>query len=187
MKILAIVILTIINIIISLIIFRFYKLFVSKEHFSKNEFIEIIQTSLEYFISIFSPYRLWIFYALLSTIVAYILTLLFNNWLFQSAIIPAIIYVSFVFSYKQFNEQKVTISDSQIEQLSYNILNYRNIITLFYSNATLATITYSWITVKSFSFFWFFLNGLAIFIFMIYLFNNINNDFEQFMKNNQNE
>ncbi len=169
MGLLSIVLLCIFYTIIIVIMYEYYKLFNSKDEYTKQELKQVIFLIPDHWLPLLSKFRLYPVYALLSLVFGILIPLLSTNWFFQSSVFCILLFIILPQIRRSYKPMEVTVSDSFYDAVAAAISHYYEIIIFFYSSGTLSSLTFTWITEKDLSFLWFLFNAIIIYSIMFFM------------------
>lgn len=176
MGLLSVIVLCIIYTSLIVIVYEYYKLFNSKDEYTKQELKQVLFFIPNRWIPLVSKFRLYPIYALVSLIIGILIPLLSTNWFFQSSVFCILFFIILPQIHRTYEPMKVTVSDSFIDTVAAAISEYYEIILFFFSTGTLSSLTYAWVTEKNLSFFWFMLNAIITCTIMFFMLASIDKD-----------
>ena len=155
------------------IVYEYYKLFNSKDEYTKQELKQVVFLIPDRWIPLLSKFRLYPIYTLVSLIIGILIPLLSTNWFFQSSVFCILFFIILPQIHRTYEPMKVTVSDSFIDTVAAAISEYYEIILFFFSTGTLSSLTYTWVTEKELSFLWFLFNAIIICAIMFFMLASI--------------
>ncbi|HOJ27549.1 MAG TPA: hypothetical protein PL059_00590 [Spirochaetota bacterium] len=169
MGLLSIMLLCIFYTILIVIVYEYYKLFNSKDEYTKQELKQVVFLIPDHWIPLLSKFRLYPVYALTSLVFGILIPLLSTNWFFQSSVLCILLFIILPQIRRSYEPMKVTVSDSFVDTVATALSEYYEIILFFFSTGTLSSLTYTWVTEKELSFLWFMVNAIIICIIMFFM------------------
>jgi len=149
---------------ICLILTYYFNLFISQNVYTRSELSNILPQLGKMVGKIYNKYSIiyLVVFFIIPALTGILILAVFKNWIFNSAILPGILYYFGPRLAVYFEQTRVTISEDNKDILQALYSKYYNIIlTGFYSGFATKLID-NWINVEAIGFYWFILNFIII-------------------------
>ena len=150
-------------------------LFVSKDHYSKEEIKNIIpffSQTWKKFTSIYNPVTL-IFVFGLSSFIGIIIPMIFHHWVINSSVLFVLLFFILPYIKTNFEKSMVTQSEKHSDKLANIFIKYIDIIIIGFGTGLGTALIYNWRDLSNIYSLFFLINILIISIFLGYKFKNL--------------
>lgn len=146
---------------LSMIFFLYYyKLFKSKDSYSRDELKNSVPFIGQFFSIVFAEYSssmvMLIFF--ISALIGLLPLLLISHWIINSALISCILHFAAPVLKNRYEETQVTVTDNYADSAISIFMRYSYIITVGISVGIASALIYNWAVFKLIHFLWFFIN-----------------------------
>ena len=147
-----------------LILTYYFHLFITQTVYTRNEIKDIVPQLFNIFWKIYNRYSLFILSGLfiLSALTGVIILSIFENWIFNSALLPLIFFITAPRLAVYFEQTRVTISDNYHDIIEIIYTKYYNYILAGFFAGFSTQLIDNWINKNLISFFWFIINFFII-------------------------
>ncbi len=138
----------------------YFNLFASKTEYTRSEFSNILPQIGQMFRKLYTNYSIPVLTVilLLSAFIGVIIPAYLTNWLINSALLCVIIYFTIPKLATYFEETRVTISDSYVDNLQVAFVRYYQFIIIGFNSGYATTLIINWAVKDVITFIWLMIN-----------------------------